>query len=219
MKARQASNMAESTTHYGPGVARPESARGDCVTRRYSIPRVALLIAVICCATLLSLGRAYAATVATVPITAELGTSIASDLFPVTIKLSQGNVFLTEPLLLFLEQGRVGMQVRFQAYDHRPQQGVAISEMGRAQLSGTLGYDPVTRQVLLHDPKIDKLQFDDSNTATQRFTSEMQAAWSAQVTDPIRSALPPHPYLVPFRNNIQNLTYDGKSITLTLSYE
>lgn len=181
--------------------------------------RVGALMAVLCCLLLLAAGRTNAVTGATVPITAELGTNIAGDLFPVTIKLSQGNLFLTEPALLFLDPQRVGMRVRFQAYDHRPQLGIAVSETGSAQLSGALGYDPVNRQVLLLDPRIDKIEFDGSNDATRRFLAEMQAAWAAQVTNPLRSVLPPHPYLLPIRNNIQDLTYDGKNIVLTLAYE
>jgi len=182
-----------------------------------SMPRAFLLFAAICL--LLTTPGTYAVTGATVPISANLATNIARDLFPVTIKLSQGNLFLTEPVMLFLDQTRIGMQLRIQAYDHRPQMGIAISELGRAQVSGTLGYDPVNRQVLLHDPKIDHLSFDHDNEATRRFLAQMQTVWSTQVKNPMRSALPPHPYLAPFRNNIQNLAYDGSSITLTLSYE
>lgn len=192
--------------------------------RRFSKPRIlstlrtSVMMLALCCA-VLAAGGTYAVTTTTVPISAELGTNIARDMFPVTLKLSRGNLFLTEPALLFQDQQRVGMQVRFQAYDHRPQLGIAISEMGRAQLSGTLGYDPVNRQVLLLDPRIDNIRFDNNNESTRLFLAEMQAAWSAQVTNPLRSALPPHPYLIPFRNNIQDLSYDGKSITLTLSYQ
>lgn len=184
-----------------------------------SIVRASILFVLISCSLLLVVGRAHAVVSTTVPISAELGTSIAGDLFPVTIKLSPGNLFLTEPILLFLDQGRVGIQVRFQAYDHRPQLGIAISEMGRAHFSGTLDFDPVKRQVLLHDPRIDKLEFDKKNDVTQRVLAQLRAAWSAQVTNPIRSEIPPHPYLVPFRNNIQDLSYDGKNIILTMSYE
>jgi hypothetical protein len=164
-------------------------------------------------------GNAHAATATTVAISPELGTSIAGDLFPVTIKLTPGNVFLTEPRLLFLDKGRVGMQVRFQAYDHRPAQGIAISEMGRAVFSGKIGYDLVTRQILLHDPSIDKVEFDQKSDVTQRLLTQLNGAWATQVTNPIRAELPPHPYLMPFRNNIQALSYDGKTINLTLSYE
>jgi hypothetical protein len=181
--------------------------------------RTSILFAVIACSLLIITGKAYSSTGTTVPISAELGTGIAGDLFPVSIKLAPGNLFLTSPVVLFLDEGRIGMQVRFQAYDHRPAQGIAISEMGDALFSGRLGYDLGTRQILLHDPSIDKLQFDQKNEVTQRLFSELKATWSAQVTNPIRADLPPHPYLLPFRNNIQDLSYDGKSINLTISYE
>lgn len=181
--------------------------------------RTSLFFALIACSLLMITGKAYSAAGTTVPISAELGTGIAGDLFPVSIKLPTGNLFLTDPVVRFLDEERIGMQVRFQAYDHRPAQGIAISEMGDALFSGRLGYDLGTRQILLHDPRIDKLAFDHKNEVTQRLFTELKAAWSAQVTNPIRADLPPHPYLLPFRNNIQDLSYDGKSINLTISYE
>ena len=176
-----------------------------------------LFVLIACSLFLLSAKASAAAT--TVPISAELGNSIAADLFPVTIKLTPGSVFLTEPRLLFLDQGRIGMQVRFQAYDHRPEQGIAISELGRAAFSGRVGYDPGTRQILLYEPRIDKLEFDRKSEVTRRLLAQLKSAWSTQVTNPIRAELPPHPYLIPFKNNIQDLVYDGTSINLTISYE
>lgn len=164
-------------------------------------------------------GRAHAASSTVVPITADLGTGIAGDLFPVTLNLSPGNVYLTGPVLQFLDPERIGMQVRFQAYDHRPQQNIAISETGRAAISGRLGFDANTRQVLLYDARLDTLQFDKKSAVTERLSATIKSAWSSQVTNPIRADLPPHPYLIPFKNNIQDLSYDGKSIKLTLVYQ
>lgn len=178
------------------------------------------LPAIFLCSLLLSWTTITLAAVATnVRIPVALATSIAADLFPVTVKLSEGNLFLTEPAVLYLDAGRVGMQVRIQAYDHRPAEGVAISEMGRAVISGTLGYDVETRQVLLADPRIDKLEFDQDNPATRTFLGEINKAWATQVTNPLRAAIPPHPYVLPFRNNIQNLVYDGSDIVITLAYQ
>lgn len=164
-------------------------------------------------------GQSVSAQGTTVPISAGLATGIAADLFPVTVKLNQANLFLTDPVALFLDNGRIAMQVRFQAYDHRPAQDIAISEMGRATFSGILGYDSGTRRILLTDPAIEALEFDQDNAVTQRLLSAMNTTWSAQVTNPIRAQIPPHPYLLPFANNIQNLSYNGKNIILTLSYE
>jgi hypothetical protein len=179
----------------------------------------ALAIFLALCSLLLISGNALSAAGTTVPISASLATGIAADLFPVTIKLKEGNLFLTNPVALFLADGRVGMQVRVQAYDHRPAQGVAISEMGRAIFSGTLGYDANTKQILLGDPRIDELEFDQSNEATRDFVNAVNSAWSNQVTNPLRADIPPHPYVLPIRNNIQDLSYDGKTIILTLSYD
>jgi hypothetical protein len=181
--------------------------------------RANTLFALITCSLLTLSGTASAASRTTVPISAELSTGIAGDLFPVTVKLTEGNLFLTEPVALFLDDGRIGIQVRYQAYDHRPAQGIAISEMGRAAFSGKIGYDLATRQILLHDPKIDKLEFDRKSEVTQRMLTQLKDAWHTQVTNPIRAELPPHPYLIPFKNNIQDLSYDGKNINLTISYE
>ncbi|MCB1705454.1 MAG: hypothetical protein KDI17_11355 [Halioglobus sp.] len=153
-----------------------------------------------------------------IPISAGLATGIAADMFPVTVSLGNGKLFLSEPVALFLDEERVGLQVRVQAYDHRPTQGVAISETGRAIVSGVPGYDSSQRQILLRAPKIEKLEFERSSATTQRFLNEIDSAWRAQVTDPLRADIPPHPYLLPFRNNIQDLAYDGSNIIITLSY-
>ena len=153
------------------------------------------------------------------PVSAELATNIAGNLFPVTIQVNEGNLFLTEPTVLFIDDKRIGIQVRLQAYEHRPAKGIAISEMGRARISGELDYDPGTHQVLLYDPNIDKLEFDRDSEATQRFLTELKAAWTVQVSNPIRSDIPPHPYLLPFKENIQDLSYDGANINLEIFYE
>lgn len=161
---------------------------------------------------------AEAAIETSIPISADTGTSIARELFPVAVKLPTGNLYLTDPSLLFLDKQRVGMQIRFQAYDNRPLEGIAISEMGRAVISGKIGYDPSTRQILLHDPHIDKFEFDRQSAVTQRLSTELNAGWSVQITNPIRSDLPPHPFLLPFVGNIKNIFYDGKSINLALMF-
>jgi len=160
----------------------------------------------------------HAAVETTLPVSAEIGTSIASELFPVTVKLSKEHLYLTDPGLLFVDPRRIGLQVRIEAYDYRPAEGIAISETGRALVTGELGYDSGTREVLLHNPRINTLEFDRQNAVTQRLSVEINTAWSARVTNPVRVELPPHPYLLPFRNNLKNLSYDGKSIKLIVSY-
>ena len=166
----------------------------------------------------LMFGSARAAVETIVPISAETGTGIAARLFPVTVTLRRGNLFLSDPVLLFLDEQRIGMKVRVQAYDHRPSEGIAISEMANAQLSGIPGFDPVTREILLHQPTLERLIFDRDNSDTQRWQTEINRAWQIQISNPIRSELPPHPYLLPFRENIQDISYDGSFINLKIVY-
>lgn len=154
----------------------------------------------------------------TLPISAELGTSIAREQFPVTVSLATARLFLTEPRLMFIDQERIGVHVRFQAYDHRPEAGVAISETGYATFSGKLDYDPTQRKILLHEPRIDNLQFDRDNVDAKGLREELQGAWSAQITNPMRSDLPNHPYLLPFRENIEDLSFDGENIVISVNY-
>jgi len=154
----------------------------------------------------------------TLPISAELGTSIAREQFPVTVALPKARLFLTEPTLVFIDRERIGIQVRFQAYDHRPEDGVAISETGHATFSGELDYDAAERNILLHKPRIDRLQFDRKNADARSLQQELQTAWSAQITDPMRSELPQHPYLLPFRENIEDLSFDGDNIIISVNY-
>ena len=184
-----------------------------------NILRASTLFILIVSSLVTSTGKTYAGIGTTVPVSAESGTSIAANLFPVTVELNNGNLFLTDPVVLFLDDRRIGMRVRFQAYDHRPAQGVAISEMGRALISGELDYDPATRQILLREPAIDKLEFDQDSAVTRRFFAELKAAWAAQVADPMRAEIPPHPYILPFKEHIQDISYDGKNINLKIVYE
>jgi hypothetical protein len=167
---------------------------------------------------LLLTGQAHSQLVTRVPISVESGTSIAGSLFPLTIALDHGKLFLTDPTLLFLDDERLGMEVRVQAYDHRPEEGIAISETGRARVSGKLDYDPATRQVLLHAASLDKLEFDRDNQASDEFSSQVRASWSSQLTDPLRSELPAHPYIMPIKDNIEDISYDGQNIYINLIY-
>ncbi|MEH6634420.1 MAG: hypothetical protein V7700_02830 [Halioglobus sp.] len=184
-----------------------------------NISRAKMLFAMATFALVMMTGKADAAFETTVPVSAELGTSIAGNLFPVTVKLSNGSLFLTDPYLLFIDNKRIAIRVRFQAYDHRPAQSIAISETGIALLSGRVGYDPDARQILLHDPTMDSFEFDHDSDVTQRFLAEVNALWVAQVTNPIRSEIPPHAYIYPFRDYIQDVSYNGKNINLKILYE
>ena len=154
----------------------------------------------------------------TVPVSAETATNIARSLFPVSLSVGAGKLFLTNPVIIFLDDRRIGLQAHLQAYDHRPQEGIAISEEGQVLVSGEVGYDPRTREVLLYAPRIDKLTFDNESEVTKRQRAEVQGAWEAQVTNPIRAEVPPHPFITPFKDGIQDVTYEKRSIFIQVWY-
>ena len=80
------------------------------------------------------------------------------------------------------------------------------------------GFDPQTRQILLYNPKIDRLAFVNESAVTKRLRADVQAAWEAQVTNPIRAELPPHPFITPFKDGIQGVTYVNGSIFVQVGY-
>lgn len=162
--------------------------------------------------------RGHAAFATTVPVSADTATSIARSLFPVSVRAATRNLFLTDPVVIFISDRRIGLQAQFQAYDHRPEEGVAISETGQLVVSGEVGFDPKTRQVLLYEPRIDKLLFDTQSKLTQRLHAEVQAEWKAQVSNPIRAEIPPHPFIAPFKEGIQDITYENRSIFVQVWY-
>jgi hypothetical protein len=153
------------------------------------------------------------------PVSAELGTSIAREQFPLTVQMVSARLFLTNPTLHYIDTRRIGLEARFQAYDHRPEAGVAVSETGRAVFSGELDYDPATRHILLYRAKIDELRFDRNNADSRRLAQEVRTTWSEQISDPLRAKLPNHPYLLPFRDNINDIAYDGRQITISVLYQ
>ena len=154
----------------------------------------------------------------TVPVTEASASNIAVANFPLALALDQVKVLLTEPQVKFLTPTRIGIRVNFQAYDHRPEKSIALSETGLAMLSGRVAYDRQSREVLLHDARLEELAFDRDNETARKFTGLLQSAWSEKVSNPIRSALPPHPYLQPFKDNIDNILYDGSHVNFVLVY-
>ena len=155
----------------------------------------------------------------TVEVSQELATSVAQSLFPITVKLDRGNLFLTDPSVAYIDGKRIALQSRFQAYDHRPTQKVAMSEMGSAVISGELDYDTASREILLHNPHIDKLEFDRTNLNSTSFSTAINTAWTEQVENSLRSEIPPHPYVITFKDNIKDITYDGQNINLQIAFE
>ena len=150
----------------------------------------------------------------TVPISEAMANNIIGSVFPVSVKINDTKLFLTQPKVQYSTANRIGIVTQLQAYDHRPEKGIAISEFGLVHLSGELGFDNSSRQILLRNSRIEALEFKRKNTASQQFLIELNAAWDAQVTNLIRAEIPSHPYLVLFKNNIQNISYDGSNIYL-----
>ena len=152
-------------------------------------------------------------------VSSEMGNRLAAAEFPLTLELEPERLFITQPILIFLGKKRLGISVQFQAYDHRPTAKVAISETGDAQFSGELDFDPVTHRILLHNPKLDSLEFDSDTQEARRLSEKIKKAWQEQVSNPLQAEMPPHPYIVAFKDNIRDISYDGETITLHISYD
>jgi hypothetical protein len=168
---------------------------------------------------LLPVAGASAGFATTVPVSADSATGIARSFFPVSLVAGTRNLFLTDPVVVFIDDRRLGLQVRFQAYENRPEKGIAISENGQALVSGEVGYDPANKQVLLYDARVDELAFDTESNVTRRLRADIESAWKAQVTNPIRADLPPHPFILPFKDGIQDVTYEKRSIYIQVFYK
>ncbi len=164
-------------------------------------------------------GQKLALAASTVSITQPSATSIASQLFPAGIELTTGKLLITEPEVIFIDAERLAVKVKLQAYDHRPAQNIALSERGWAKLSGRLAFDRDSREILLHNPKMDALEFDRQTAASKNFRADIANNWANQVGNPVRAELPPHPYIVLFRDNISDISYDGEAINVEISYE
>ena len=181
--------------------------------------RMRMLCLIAAVAALLPVGGAFAGFATTVPVSAESATNIARNFFPVSLVAGTGNLFLTDPVVVFIDDRRLGLQVRFQVYENRPEKGIAISEEGHALVSGEVGYDLASKQVLLYDANVDELVFDAESNVTQRLRADIESAWQAQVTNPIRADLPPHPLIQPFKDGIQDVTYQKRSIYIQVFYK
>jgi len=152
-------------------------------------------------------------------VSSEMGNRLVADEFPLTLDLEPERLFITQPTLIFLDKKRLGISVRFQAYDHRPAAMVAISEDGSARFSGEPGFDPVTSQFLLHNPKLDSLEFDRDTPEARRLSEKIEKAWQEQVSNPLQAEIPSYSYIEPFKDSINNISYDGETIKLHISYD
>jgi hypothetical protein len=162
---------------------------------------------------------AFSAINSVVPVSQALATNIATKLFPVGLELDTGDLLVTAPEVIFVSDERLALKVRIQAYYHKPEQNIAISEMGWAKISGELDFDGETRQILLKNSSIDSLSFDRKNKASEKFHTDISNNWLSQVTNPMRTNIPAHPYIVMFKDNIRNVSYDGQNINIEIAYE
>jgi hypothetical protein len=48
--------------------------------------------------------------------------------------------------------------------------------------------------------------------------AEVQGGWESQVTNPMRAEVPPHPFILPFKEGIQDVTYEKRSIFIQVWY-
>ena len=181
--------------------------------------RIANLLKGIIGASAVYANLAYPAFDTSFEVSSEMGNRLAAEEFPLTLELEPERLFVTQPVLTFLDKKRLSISVRFQAYDHRPAAKTAISETGDARFSGELDFDPVAHRILLHNPKLDSLEFDRESPEARRLSEKIKEAWQAQVSNPLQADIPPHPYITPFKENIRDISYDGKTITLHISYE
>ena len=181
--------------------------------------RIANLLKVIIGATVVYTSLAYPAFDTSFEVSSEMGNRLAAEEFPLTLELEPERLFVTQPVLIFLDKKRLAISVRFQAYDHRPAAQIAVSETGDARFSGELDFDPVAHRILLHNPRLDSLEFDRDTPEATSLSEKIKEAWLAQVSNPLQADIPPHPYITPFKENIRDISYDGKTITLHISYE
>ena len=95
--------------------------------------------------------RGYAGFGTTVPVTAETATNIARSLFLVSLKAVTATCTSPTRGCLFIDDRRIGLQAHLQAYDHRPEQGIAISE-ARAVVSGEGATTPLRSRFVARAP-------------------------------------------------------------------
>ena len=181
--------------------------------------RVINLLKSVICALALYTDLTHAAFDTAFVVSSEMGNRLAADGFPLTLELGPERMFVTQPILIYLDKERLGISVRFQAYDHRPAEKIAISETGDAQFSGELDFDPVTCQILLHEPKLDSLKFDRDTVESRLLSEKIRKIWQQQINNPLEADVPSHRYIAPFKDNIRDISYDGENITLHIFYD
>jgi hypothetical protein len=111
------------------------------------------------------------------------------------------------------------LQLNIQSLRRQSDDSLKATAPGQAELSGELGYDPDTLQILLFNPSVDKLDLDPRDPNRQALQQELNQQWAAQVTNPMRVDLPPHPYLIPFRQGIKDIRLEQQGIVVDVLFE
>ena len=163
---------------------------------------------------------ALAAFGTTVPISVELATSIAATVFPQTVPLRQNSLYVSNPVVFYANPGtatssnrappRLRLQLNVQSLRRQADNTLKASAPGQAEVSGELGFDATTGQILLINPSIDRLELGSGDPDRRAFREELDKQWNEQVTNPMRIDLPPHPYLIPFRQGIKDIRLDDQ---------
>lgn len=161
----------------------------------------------------------------TVPVTADVATSIAGSAFPQTIALDKNSLYVSEPLATYPDAAattgprRISLQVNVQILQRQPDQTLVATLPARAQLSGEVGYDRETTQILLINPQIDSLEFDPAETNAEQIRADLNRNWNERITNPLRVDVPAHPYLLPFKQGIRDISFQEQGIVVDVWFE
>jgi hypothetical protein len=159
----------------------------------------------------------------TVPVSAEAATNIAGSLYPRTIALDNGSLFVSQPVVSYPGEGsgpaRISVRVNVQVLRRQSDQSLVASAPGLAQVSGEIGYDRKAAQILMTNPRIDDLVFDASEPGAEQLRADLLRQWGERITNPMRIEVPGHPYLLPFKQGIRDISLRDESIIVEVLFE
>ena len=188
-------------------------------TQASRLARLALIASLLLCSvnTMAGFGT-------TVPVTADVATSIAGSVFPQTIALDKGSLYVSEPLVIYPDPTangpkRISLQVNVQVLQRQPDQTLVATLPARAQLSGEVGYDRETAQILLINARVESLEFDPAEKNAEQLRIDLDRNWKERITNPLRVDVPAHPYLLPFKQGIRDISFQEQGIVVDVWFE
>jgi hypothetical protein len=186
--------------------------------------RAAVTLPIFVLLTSLFASSASAAFATTVPLSEESANSIASSLFPRAHTLERGRLYISKPLIWYPQPHstglrRVTLRVNLQILEQKPGQPLVATAPGLAEISGELGYDADTMQILLGDPRLDRLDFSVLGSQEAEVTKLIYQEWEREVTNPMRFEPPSHPFLIPFMHGIRNISLEDEGIVIEVVIE